>query len=340
MKKPLSISIREVWSLFLDNLVLLVPAAAVWFISLAFYGLIALVFFLTCWRSFKELLSGVQGFSDLSFSELWGWAVSGAVYLIGMAAVAVMFQIALSILHGAGWGRMFERAAARGKTGLGDYFEGIARFSGRMFWYAMLRGGILGLPLTALMVFVTAAVAAGAYQAAVLIAIAGVFGVIFSTMAISFVTWMWKPAMFVRDIGAMEGMYAGFRFTMKRLGGLVVIWLLWFGFSMTIGMLFSAVALPVQFMMGQEGPAGAKATLFAVGVGIRMLNSLVAMLMSVYFVLFLFKYYSDEWREVDLPSESEPPAGEQTEQISQETAPPENDSPGTAPESDPLPPGN
>jgi hypothetical protein len=302
--------VRETWCLFTGNLVLLAPVAIVWLLTMVFYGLLAFVFFTTCYTGFRAIISGLQNITDLRMADLMRWVVSSAVYLVGIVSAAVVFQFALGILHGAGWGRMFERAVKTGRTGPSDYFEGVFSFSGRMFGYAMLRGGIVGLPLVVfLMILTVLAVSNAKGGPIILFAVFCGFGSLLSMAAVGFFTWMWRPAIFIRDIGVAEGLHAGFRFTARRLGWLILLLMTWIVFSFTIGMVFGVVELPMRMMMARQGPATATAVLFAMDVGIRIINCLAVMLLSAFFILLYFKYYAEEWRAVEgLPAEAVPVA--------------------------------
>ncbi|HOX28152.1 MAG TPA: hypothetical protein PLQ76_03245, partial [bacterium] len=155
MKKPLDRMIVETWVLFKSNLVLVVPAVVVTCLTIAFYLFLGMVVFLNIFPGLKKTWGSFGGSMGGGSPELlMGLIIKSVGLLFGFMITAAVFQTFLGMIHGAGWGGMFANVVSRGRTDLGDYVEGIGKFSGRMFGYMMIRGGLVGLPFVVAMFFV------------------------------------------------------------------------------------------------------------------------------------------------------------------------------------------
>ncbi|MFA6449263.1 MAG: hypothetical protein WCX65_07350 [bacterium] len=312
MQKPIDELIHETWALFARNLVLLVPMIAYWFVLAGFYTVVAVVVVVTNFLKIKDIAMRISGSASFPGEAVAGWLAHSVMYLMAMLFIVFLFQTLLSVLQSAGMGRMFARAATEGRTGLGDYFEGIGKFSGRAFYIAALKGGILMLPMlgiSILMLIVSLSIK-GKEVLPVLIVlfVFGVFGTIALSAIVSFLTFMWKPAVFIRDISAVDGLSEGFRFVIRRIGGVLIILLIWIAFGMVIGMPASlAQAFLNPSITGQNQQPGFTLIMLAVVMGVQFVTMIVRMLGMDFFVLMYYKYYADEWRNIDAAAEMRRP---------------------------------
>jgi hypothetical protein len=279
---------------------------AYWFILMAFLGGVVAVVVVTNFLKIKDLASQFGGSRSFPGDMLAGWLAHSILYLVAMVFVMMLFVTLLAVLQSAGMGRMFARAATEGKTGMGDFFEGIGTFTGRTFSIAMLKGGIIMLPMLAVSVLmlIVALMIRGdnALPAMIALLVLGTLGTIAASAVVGFLTWMWKPAVFIRNIGALEGLAASYKFVTKRLGGVIIILLMWIAFGMVIGMPSSIAQMFVNpAFVGQHQTPAYGVTMVMFFAGIQFVTIIIRTLGMIFFVLMYYKYYADEWQNLDAP---------------------------------------
>jgi len=315
MRKPFDLILRETWRLFVANLVIFVPVVGVWFVTFGFYLFLGVTFVLTNFLKIKDLIAGFDGTTGFSEKLVLDWIGRSVVYIIGMLLVVVLFQTFIIVVNGAGLGLMYARAATKGKTTLGDYFEGIGAFSWRSLMIVSIRGGMVSLPFLAVLTVIATVLivsgndmksAGGFLAAAMIVMILGMLGAAVLAGIISFLTWMWKPAVFIRDIGTMEGLRESLRFVRRRAGGMILILLLWIAFTSVVSMFSSMMLISISGPMQTGGADSFNPMAVFMPFGIQFFNFFVQTLASVFFVLLYYKYYADEWQTPEVPARPSP----------------------------------
>ena len=261
----------------------------------------------------KDLIRGMNNpfaGGSFQFEPLIEWLKGSIVGLTAVVLAVSIIMIMLSAIQSAGIGRMFARAVTQGKTGLRDYFEGIGSFTGRMFSVALLKGGIILLPVLAVLIFalIVALAVPGEAALPILIVILALGGLVSlaAAAAVSFFTWMWKPAIFIRGIGTNAGLVEGFRFSVRRFGILLMLIGLWLIFSMIVSM--PSTVFQIIMQSGARGGSHFSAYIMLMMALAFMALNLVIVVISmfgrVFFVLLYYKVYAEEWQYIN-----EAPAG-------------------------------
>lgn len=300
--------IVDAWNIFSDNLVLIVPAFAIGFLNLLVYGGLAALFFILCLQDLSGFAFSLSDPSSFPVERLGVFIMQSVSYIAGFIMIAGAYQVVVGILHGAGWSNMFARAAVTGRTDLGDYMAGIGNFSGRMFGMLMVRTSIILLPVIAvLLIAVVFAMIGGGNGAGAGVAIA-VIGLMLSIPVIGimyFAMWMWRPAMFVRDMPLMDAFREGLRFTGARLADLVVLLLVWIAVTSVLSMFFSSFNMMFQFMGSGIEDNATGSIIVLLMFAARVVSGFFFLCLKVYYNVMYFKFYADEYA-AGPPS---PPAG-------------------------------
>jgi len=296
-EKTFSQRLGETWDLLVGNLVLFLPAIGIFFLNTIVYGFLALALFFGCLREFLALgydLSNPYSIPYMHMAEFFG----RFIYLItGLFVIFVLYSAAISIIHRSGWGNMFARVARGGKAGLGDYFEGITKFSGRMLWFVIVRGSIMWIPPMAVLIAAAMIGAGGGNSAApgvVMVLFLGGGLVALVEIVIFFYTWMWRPAMFVRDMPVMDAFFEGISFTGRNIGNLLLYLFLWLGVTMAVFGALSVLDTLFSSMTGNDDGTVA-AVAITMGVAVNLFRAVLALVIRVYFSIFYYKFYADEY---------------------------------------------
>ncbi len=305
MKKPLDVILKETWALFRANLVLIVPMVAFVLAYALFLGASFSIIVFTgilkvdaIVREFKNLIG--NGYDP---AGIWNFMRGSLAGLFAALMLLSVLMFVVSAIHSAGIGWMFARAATCGKTGMRDYLEGIGRFFGRMMSLIMMKTGLLLLPVLAVLIVALIAMLALPSEAAIIVVIIILAGGSMFSMAVcgvaSFLLWMWKPAVFVRDLGVNEALTESYRFALKKFGVLFIIAALMTVFNMVIGLPSNVMSIFMQ--AGQNGgvsiPPHFILLAVAVFIPVTLITFAIGMTGRTYFVLLYYKVYADEWRD-------------------------------------------
>lgn len=302
LKKSIEKYFSEGWNLFSGNFVLFVPVLGVGILSMIVYAILGAVLFFACIRDFIAMGYNFQNPANLPWSSIANYFGNFIFYIVAVLTIAFLYNLAVTILHRAGLGFMNSRVVITGRTDLSEYFEGIARFSGRMFTMSIIRGSILLIPII-IVLFFSILVAMGRGESSpvfAIILIFGFFGVfIFEFIAI-FVMWMWKPALFVKDISVMEALAECLSFTIPRISTLFLCAIIWFVSTSVISGVFQAfITMFNTLSKGTELSVGAIA-----GIMVFMLTMgrwIIVLVMRVFFSVFYYKFFHDETSPDVLP---------------------------------------
>ncbi|MFC1474707.1 hypothetical protein ACFLQK_01565 [bacterium] len=297
MRKSLGKMILEAWNLFVDNIVLILPAIGIGILNLIVYGLLSLVLFSLCIKEFLSIGYNFRDPSALPYSEIFGFFAQFIYYIAGIFIISLTYSFIIGVLNRSGWGHMHAKAVTTGKTDIGDYFEGIAKFTGRMFWLIAVRSSIFWIPPLLLLVVAAIAMVAGdaggGPEAFILVIMGGAVFVVLVEIAIWFYTWMWRPVMFTRDMPVMDALFEGISFTNRRLGYLLLFALLWISVIVGVAMIFTILNTVLQITVKDAG--GTAEVVGTIGVLLfGIVRWAVILIMRILFSLFYYKYYFDE----------------------------------------------
>ncbi|MEW5944625.1 MAG: hypothetical protein AB1742_00345 [bacterium] len=308
MKRSVEQMIPDVWRLFLANLVLFVPPVFIFFVYIAIFFAFAVGFGFSVFLKVSDWKEALSTFSEDTWRELLSQVslFAGAMFL---SFLAVLFVV--NVIHGSGWGNMFSRAAAAGRTGLGDYFEGISRFVLRIAAGSILKLCVQMIPVLGSAVVVAGLVlggggggwAAGGVAALLLFPL-----VLASELAIALFLWMWRPACFIEDVSAVEAFSRSFSFVRKNFFQIVILFLIWIVAGMFVAGLFALIRFAGQMAVQSGGwETGLAALYLMITFGANVVSSLLSLAIATFFLLFFYRLYVERTPAPGVPPGPPPP---------------------------------
>ena len=292
MKKTIEQMIPEVWKVFRENLIIFIPPAFVFIL----YGLVfvafAAIFVVTMAVKIGTLTNLFSNFTIENWKSLLSDVTIYSV-LIFLLFLCVMFFI--SILHGAGWGNMFACAAVSGKTGFGDYLDGITRFTVRIGAGTILKMCLQVIPFLLWGVLIVAVAMAYWEKWTVLIAFLILLlpPILLLEMLIGLFLWMWRPACLIDNIGAVEAFGRSIKFVKSNFVYVILVFLLWFVSSIFISGVFLLISLLGQTLLQSLGREQNFLLPFFLSMNINLLSWSVSSIIMVYFILFFYILYKE-----------------------------------------------
>lgn len=303
------------WNVFSDNLILFVPVLGVGIVSMMVYAGLGAVLFFACIRDFISLGYNFHDPSNLPWHSIGSYFSNFVFYIVAVFSIAFAFSFAVSIIHRAGIGFMLSQAVKNGRTYLGEYFEGVARYSGRMFNMLVIRTSILLIPIMLLLLIaiIVAKAGSGGSAGGALLFVFGMFGVMFFEFVAMFMMWMWMPAVFVKDSSVMEGLSESLSFTMPRISNLLLFGIMWVIITSIVSGFFEIfITMFNALSKGGHSSTGALAGMMV--FMLTMVRWSIITVMRVFFSVFYYKFYHDE-TSPDVPYEAprqsayQPPQG-------------------------------
>ncbi len=295
----------DAWNIVSDNLVLIVPAFLVAVLNIIVYGGLIGLFFLLCVKDISGLNINLSDPTTFPIDRIGAYIMQFLTYIIGFVIIGSVYSFAVKIVHGAGWSNMFACAARNGKTDFGDYMAGIGNFTGRMFGMQMVRTSIMLLPVLLVLVAAVAFAAVGGENSDAPSLVIIIFGglALFPVIGIiSFMLWMWRPAMFVRDMPLMDSMFECIRFTRLRLANLIIFLLLWIAATVAVSTIFSGMNMTFQMIGSGAKDIVSGSIILMIMFAVRFVSGFFLLCMKLYFNAMYFKFYADEYAVEPAPT--------------------------------------
>lgn len=200
-----------------------------------------------------SLLAGVTGL-------LLIWLVAMLVYSYFQAG---LFGVLVSAEHQAPPGSVSEARLFR-TFRAGDFFGWSRRFMWRLFWFFNVFGAVALAGVLLVVVFIALVAFIGGRYGAVsgfTIGCIGALPILFALVAFS----LWAVLAQVELVRPGAGFWPAQRQALevlgRRLGAASLIWLIWVGFSVILGLAFGVVSMVVEIGLSASGVAKALTTL-------------------------------------------------------------------------------
>jgi len=306
--KPLSLNLKESWKNLVDNWIIALPFLFVYLVTISFYVILGS-------SSLGLIIDQLKGFineaSFLGYVPIDGlivWMQSSIFYLMNILIVIVFFHLLIGAINGAGTGNMFVNSVRGEYTDFGNYFEGVLFFTGRMILFHAMKLIITVFPyllyITCLMAIKRMGLEIEGYLWWA-VSIAGFILAGLMTVAVCFFTIMWKPIMFLNDTGVFDSMVESFRFIYKNTGKILTVYLMNVFIAISVSLLFASI----QNLASMWGMFFINSEIlpyysWALILGVRAVNSVLVIFLSLYFSFVYYRIFNDSLCEVckkDIP---------------------------------------
>ncbi|MEW6202689.1 MAG: hypothetical protein AB1546_11970 [bacterium] len=296
MRKNIEQMIPEVWKVFRSNLVVFVPPVFVFVV----YSIVTVSFIVMFFLSISLKISGLTGFfTDFRVEELKSLLTQVTAYSIVMLIIFGILMLIISVIHAAGWGNMFACAAVNGTTNLGDYFDGITRFTVRIGAGTILKMCVQVIPLLLAAVLIAAVMIAFPRQW-ITFSAAAIFLVpplILLELVLGLFLWMWRQACFIEDIGVVAAFSRSMEFVKNNLIQVILVFVMWIVCSVFISGVFMFLSLLFHTLSQSLMKDGMFLMPFFISLNINLLSWAVGTIVMVFFLFFFYVLYKERLEE-------------------------------------------